>query len=235
MAKQRFEKERQIRVFSRVYAGGDRDSAAARPLLSAFLVSKPPASPNDTIQAQVERLTAEAKKLNGAGKEARALDTYRKAAELMPGAPWLQHRTAELARKLKKPGVAAQHYRRAGAAFIGAGFPKRALAPLRNAWALSLATLPADASSFMEITLDLAELQRELGFPADGAVSIASANEALRAAGCSEQVTAPTEPRGSDKPLRASDPGLPPESGVVPSQQTAALGILARLRAAMKP
>jgi hypothetical protein len=83
MAKQRFEKERQMRVFSRICAGGVRDSAAARPLLNAFLVSKPPASPSDTIQAQVERLTAEAKKLNGAGKEAQALDTYRKAAELM--------------------------------------------------------------------------------------------------------------------------------------------------------
>jgi hypothetical protein len=221
-----------FREFTSALATTDRRHG---PCLVHFLVSKPPSKPNDTIQAQVEQLTAEAKKLNGAGKEAHALEVYRKAAELMPGAPWLQNRTAELARKLKKLDVAAQHYRRAGVAFIGAGFPKRALAPLRNASALSLATLPVDVSSFIAITRDLAELQRELGFPADGAQSISNANDALGAAGCSERVPPLSEPRGSDKPVRASDPGLPPESGVIPSQQTSALGILARFRAALKP
>jgi tetratricopeptide (TPR) repeat protein len=201
-------------------------------------VSKPPPpKPSDTIQAQVEQLTGEAKKLNSAGKEAQALETYRKAAELMPGAPWLQHRTAELARKLKQPDVAAQHYRRAGAAFIGAGFPKRALGPLRTAWAIRVAALPADANGFASLTLDLAELQKELGFPADAAVSIANANEALHAAGCAERVPALGElaQRASEKPLRASDPGIPPESGVKPSSPTGPLGILARFRSALKP
>jgi hypothetical protein len=200
-------------------------------------VSKPPPKPSDTIQAQVEQLTAAAKKLNGTGKEAQALETYRKAAELMPGAPWLQHRTAELARKLKQPDVAAQHYRRAGAAFIGAGFPKRALGPLRTAWALRVAALPADPSGFVALTLDLAELQSDLGFAADGAVSIAHANEALNAASCSERVPALAElpARESERPLRASDPGIPPESGVKPSSLAGPSGILARFRAALKP
>ncbi|HTA89431.1 MAG TPA: hypothetical protein VK745_07645, partial [Polyangiaceae bacterium] len=116
-------------------------------------MSKPPPKPSDTIQAQVEQLTAEAKKLSSAGKEAQALEAYRKAAELMPGAPWLQHRTAELARKLKQPVVAALHYRRASAAFIGAGFPKRALGPLRSAWALGVAALPANPPGFVALTL----------------------------------------------------------------------------------
>jgi hypothetical protein len=185
----------------------------------------------------VEQLTAAAKKFSGVGKEAQALETYRQAAELMPGAPWLQHRTAELARKLKQVDVAALHYRRAGAAFIGAGFPKRALAPLRTAWALRVALLPADPSSFVALTLDLAELQKELGFAADGGVSISNANAALSAASCSERVPPLAElpAHDSERPLRASDPGLPPESGVKPSAPTASSGLLARVRAALKP
>jgi hypothetical protein len=200
-------------------------------------VSKPPPKPSDTIQAQVEQLTAAAKKLSSAGKEAQALETYRKAAELMPGAPWLQHRVAELARKLRQPDVAAQHYRRAGAAFIGAGFPKRALGPLRTAWALRVAALPADPSGFVALTLDLAELQQDLGFAADGAVSIANANEALSAVSCAERVPTLAElpARDSEHPLRASDPGQPPESGVKPSAPAGSHGILARFRAALKP
>ncbi len=197
-------------------------------------MSKPPAKPTDTIQAQVEQLTGEAKKLSSDGKENQALETYRKAAGLMPGAPWLQHRTAELARKLKQPEVAAQHYRRAGAAFIGAGFPKRALAPLRAAWALRVAVLPSDASGFVGLTLDLAELQDELEFPADSALTITNANEALNRAGCAERAPG-LAARVAEKPLRASDPALPPESGVKASQQTGPLGILARFRTALKP
>ena len=200
-------------------------------------MSKLPPKPNDTIQAQVERLTGEAKKLSSAGKEAQALEAYRKAAELMPGAPWLQHRTAELARKLKQPEAAAQHYRRAGTAFIGAGFPKRALAPLRAAWALGVAALPGGAKAFVALTRDLADLQAELGFPADGALSIANANEALSAAGCTERAPALSKltTQASEKPLRPSDSALPPESGVKPSPQGGALGILARFRSALKP
>ncbi|HEY4106317.1 MAG TPA: hypothetical protein VGM44_20600, partial [Polyangiaceae bacterium] len=127
-----------------------------------------PPKPNETIQARVERLTTEAKHFASAGKDAPALEAYRRASELMPGAPWLQHRTAELARKLKQYEVAAEHYRRAGSAFIGAGFPKRALGPYRTAWGLYLAALPQNPSAFVALTLELAELQGTLGFPADG-------------------------------------------------------------------
>lgn len=194
------------------------------------------APPNETIQTQVEQLISEAKKLSGVGKEAQALEVYRKAAELMPGAPWLQNRTAELARKLRQPSVAAQYYRRAGAAFIGAGFPKRALGPLRNAWTLLVGALPANSSTFISVTLDLAELQRELGFAADGALSITSANEELRAAGCVERAPelAQLAPHRDDEPLRASDPSVPPQSRVVPSPEADGLGILARFRLALK-
>jgi hypothetical protein len=200
-------------------------------------VSNSPAKPSNTTQAQVEQLTNEAKKLSNAGKELHALETYRKAAALMPGAPWLQHRTAELARKLKRPDVAAQHYRRAGAAFIGAGFPKRALAPLRAAWSLHIAALPKNPSGLVSLTVELVELQRELGFPADAALSITNTNEALLAAGCAEQLpAAPTPAHGTgEKATRASDPGVPPESGVKHSLQASPLGILARVRSALKP
>src|SRR5258708_9180389 len=136
--------------------GSDRSSGnAARPLLMRTLVSKQPQKSTDTIQARVEQLTDEAKKLSSQGKETAALETYRKAAELMPGAPWLQHRTAELARKLKQSDVAAHHYRRAGAAVLGAGFPKRALAPLRAAWALYVQALPTHPAALASLTLDL--------------------------------------------------------------------------------
>src|SRR5450432_575696 len=236
MANTKLAANRRNAVISRICARDGTFDVAARALLKGIPVSKPPPNPNDTIQVQVERLTSEAKKLSSAGKEAQALETYRKAAELMPGAPWLQHRTAELARKLKQPDVAAQHYRRAGAAFIGAGFPKRALSPLRTAWALRVAVLPNDASGFVALTLDLAELQRELGFPADGAFTIANANEALNAAGCKERAPALADAAlAGEKPLRASDPALPPESGVKPTPQGGPLAILARLRSALKP
>jgi tetratricopeptide (TPR) repeat protein len=164
-----------------------------------FVVSQLPLKGEDTVQAKVELLAAEAKKHNGAGDEAKALECYAQAAELMPGAPWLQHRTAELARKLKQLEVAVLHYRRAAAAFVVAGFPKRALAPLRNAWQSSLSLLPAYSSGFVALTLELAHMQRELGFLPEAFVSIANANQALRACGSSERVPSSAdgaEPKG---------------------------------------
>jgi tetratricopeptide (TPR) repeat protein len=178
--------------------------ARVRPACSLqyrLLVSQPSPKEDDTVQAKVELLAAEAKKHNGAGEEAKALECYRQAAELMPGAPWLQHRTAELARKLKQLEVAVLHYRRAAAAFIVAGFPKRALAPLRNAWQASLSILPAQSGTFAALTLELAHVQRELGFQPEAFVSIANANQALRACGASDRV-----PSGSEV--------APPESGI---------------------
>ncbi len=199
-------------------------------------MSKLPAKSPDSTQARVEQLTEAAKHLSRAGKEADALETYRQAAELMPGAPWLQHRTAELARKLKKFDLAVQHYRRAGAAFIGAGFPKRALGPLRTGFTLAVGELPKQPSVFVSLVLELAELQRALGFPADGALTISNANHVLALSGCEERVSpTPELPAPSeDKTARTSDPGSPPESGVKPNSQVSTLGILARFRTAPK-
>jgi len=200
-------------------------------------VSKLPAKSPDTVQAKVEQLTEVAKQQSRAGREADALETYRQAAELMAGAPWLQHRTAELARKLKNTELAIQHYRRAAAAFIGAGFPKRALSPLRTGFTLAVNELPKYPSVFVSLTLELAELQRALGFPADGALTISNANHVLTLTGCSERVSSGLDspaPASEENGARASDPGSPPESGVKPNPQAASLGILARFRAVPK-
>jgi hypothetical protein len=173
------------------------------------------------MQARVELLATEAKKHSATGNEAGALECYVEAANLMPGAPWLQHRTAELARKLKQLDVAAVHYRRAASAFVAAGFPKRALSPLRNASQASQASLPHSADSFIGITLELAHAQRELGFGPEAAQCIAQANQALRASG---------------SPVRVStNPELePPESGVNASDQPSTNGLLLRAQSAVR-
>ncbi|MET0794337.1 MAG: hypothetical protein ABW061_22635 [Polyangiaceae bacterium] len=195
-------------------------------------------NPHDSVQAQVEALTVAAKKLNSSGNEAQALETYKTAAALMPGAPWLQHRTAELARKLKQPDVAALHYRRAAAAFIRAGFPKRALAPLRTAWQVSVALLPNDSSTFITITLELANVQRELGFATDARLSFTNANHALRASGSSDRVPmGPELDKRSSQPPSATEGSQPPDSGVKSNSQTPppSDNLMSRLRAAVKP
>jgi hypothetical protein len=144
----------------------------------------------------------------------------------------LQHRTAELARKLKQPEAAALHYRRAAIAFIRAGFPKRALAPLRIAWQVSTALLPAGADSFITISLELANVQRELGFASDAKLTLTNSNQALRASGSSERV-----PTAAEFELRSTrPPSEPPESGfksVAPGSSSS--GLLSRLQAAVKP
>ena len=184
----------------------------------------------------MEALTVAAKKLNSTGKEAQALEAYKTAAGLMLGAPWLQHRTAELARKLRQPEVASLHYRRAAAAFIRAGFPKRALAPLRTAWQVSVASLPGDASAFITITLELANVQRELGFASEAKLSLINANQALRASGSPDRVPTGLEQHSSHPPAPAEGT-QPPDSGI----QTNSLippssdDLMTRLRSAVKP
>ena len=173
------------------------------------------------MQARVELLATEAKKHNATGNEAGALECYVEAASLMLGAPWLQHRTAELARKLKRLDVAALHYRRAASAFVAAGFPKRALAPLRNAWQASQAALPQSADTFILITLELAHAQRELGFGPEAAQCIASANQALRASGGQQRVS--TSPEFE-----------PPASGINNSVQPAVRGPQPRAQAVQR-
>ena len=199
-------------------------------------VSQTSAKPNDAVQAQVEALTAVAKKLSSAGKDAQALEAYKTASGLMLGAPWLQHRTAELARKLRQPEVAALHYRRAAAAFIGAGFPKRALAPLRTAWQVAVSLLPGDVGSFVTITLELANVQRELGFAADAKLTLSNANLALKSAGCPERVPTSEPEHVSSRPEGRVESTLPPESGIKTSATLSFAGaLLSRLQAAVKP
>jgi hypothetical protein len=189
----------------------------------------------DPVQLQVETLTAVAKKLMGEGKEAQALEAYKTASGLMLGAPWLQHRTAELARKLKQPEAAALHYRRAAAAFIRAGFPKRALAPLRAAWQVSIAPLPANVSAFITIGLELANVQRELGFGADAKLTLTNTNLALEASGSSDRVPAAAELEQSKGKPPAPGSSEPPDSGVVSSVPSSPSSLLSRLEGAVNP
>jgi hypothetical protein len=192
---------------------------------------------DDSLQTQVEALTDAAKRLSSTGKEAQALEAYKQAAGLMPGAPWLQNRTAELARKLRQPEVAALHYRRAAAAFIRAGFPKRALAPLRTGWQVSVALLPGDTSAFITTTLELANVQRELGLGSDAKLSIMNANQALRASGSPDRVPSPELEQRPSSPPADRDSSQPPDSGVQKHSQTppARDEMLSRLRASVKP
>jgi hypothetical protein len=189
--------------------------------------------PTDSVQEQVETLIAVAKKLTAEGNEAQALETYKTASGLMLGAPWLQHRTAELARKLKQPEVATLHYRRAAAAFIRAGFPKRALSPLRTAWQLSVPLLPKSASPFITLSLELANVQRELGFGSDAKTTLANANFALESSGSPDRVPTLAELEMSKNKSAAGSE--PPDSGVVTSVQSSASSMLSRLQSAVKP
>lgn len=138
------------------------------------------------LEAQVERWTAEAKKLAEAGKETAALELYQKASDELPGAPWLQHRTAEVARKLKRFDVALIYFRRAATAFQIANFPKRAVAPLRMAWSIAEDGLPGSSKMLVDVALELMQVQRGLGFTADATVTLERTNAALKSRGFSE-------------------------------------------------
>ncbi|HYQ14432.1 MAG TPA: hypothetical protein VEQ58_01700 [Polyangiaceae bacterium] len=182
-------------------------------------------------EAQVESWIAEAKKLLEDGQETRALDLYRHAADDLPGAPWLQHRTAELSRKLKQRDVAIIYYRRAATAFQIAEFSKRAVAPLRTAWTLAVDGLPGSSKVLVELAGDLIHLQRRLGYAADATVSFERTNAALRSRGFSELgshllSTALREPRSSgptsvrDAASASADEMAPPGSGLKSAEST---------------
>jgi hypothetical protein len=151
------------------------------------------------LEAQVERWTAEAKKFTDAGKDAAGLELYRRAADELAGAPWLQHRTAELARKLKRNDVAIVYFRRAATAFQIADCPKRAIAPLRTAWSLAIEGLPATSRLLVEIATELMQLHRRLGFAADATVTFERTNSVLRGHGFSE-----IGPQALETPLPAT-------------------------------
>jgi tetratricopeptide (TPR) repeat protein len=163
------------------------------------------------LEAQVERWTAEAKKLADGGNEAAALDLYRRAADELPGAPWLQHRTAELARKLKKHDAAITYFRRAATAFQIADFSKRAVAPLRTAWSLAIDGLPTTSRLLVELAVELMQLHKSLGFAADAAVTFERTNTALRTRGFSEIAPHVLEslPRESAAARNSAVPGSP--------------------------
>jgi hypothetical protein len=166
------------------------------------------------LDAQIERWTAEAKKLNESGKEGAALELYCRAADELPGAPWLQHRTAELARKLKKNDVAINYFRRAATAFQIADFPKRAVAPLRTAWSLAIDGLPGTSKLLVDLAVDLMQLHRRLGFSADATVTFERTNTALRTRGFSEIAPHVLETMQHE---RAAARVLSPPSSVPPS------------------
>jgi len=209
---------RKLGHFAQFASGRKRHAPGMLPAKLTFVSHLPAKSP-ESPQARVELLAVEAKKHNAAGNAQAALECYKEAASLMLGAPWLQHRTAELARKLKQLDVAAIHYRRAAAAFIAAGFPKRALSPLRNAWQASLSELPDQSEAFIAVTLELAHAQRDLGFGPEAALSVSNANQALRASGSRQRMPVETEP---------------PESGINTAGQPSALELLGRAQAAVR-
>lgn len=187
-----------------------------------------PLSQRRQLEAQVERWTAEAKKLVEGGKEAAALELYRRAADDLPGAPWLQHRTAELARKLKKNDVAINYFRRAATAFQIADFSKRAVAPLRTAWSLSIDGLPTTSRLLVELAVELMQLHRSLGFAADATVTFERTNNALRTRGFSEIAphvleSMQREPAAARAPLRpTTSSSVPPSSKPTPGNHTSA-------------
>lgn len=202
-------------------------------MLKGSLVTDDSLRQRQKLEAQVEGWTAEAKKLTESGRDLAALDLYRRAADELPGAPWLQHRTAELARKLKKHDVAIVYFRRAGTAFQIADFSKRAVAPLRTAWSLAMDGLPTTSRLLVELALELMQLHRSLGFAADATVTFERTNAALRSRGFSEiglhvlesmprePVTArgsrtpPSEPPSS-RPTTGGPTSSPPASNTVP-------------------
>jgi len=166
-----------------------------------------------SLHEKVERWGAEARRLAESGREVSALELYRQASDAMPGAPWLQLRTGELARKLRQNEQAVHYLARAADAFVGAGFPKRAIAPLRSAWSVARQGVPRSVESFLDVTRRLARLQRELGFNADASVTVEYANDTLRRLGMpelseqdvlSDEREAASGPMASGRPLRAA-------------------------------
>jgi len=175
-------------------------------------VTDDPATQRRQLEAQIERWTAEAKKLAESGKEAAALELYCRAADELPGAPWLQHRTAELSRKLKKNDAAINYFRRAATAFQIADFPKRAVAPLRTAWSLAIDGLPATSKLLVDLAVELMQLHRRLGFSADATVTFERTNTALRTRGFSELGPQVLETLQRDRAALRASSSEPPSS-----------------------
>ena len=83
--------------------------------------------------------------------------------------------------------------------------------------------------------MELANVQRELGFGADAKLTLANTNLALETSGSPDRVpTAAQLERRSSKPP-PKEGSEPPDSGVVTSIQSSPSGLLSRLEAAVKP
>lgn len=141
---------------------------------------------DSTLQEQVERWGADARRLAESGREVSALELYRKASDAVPGAPWLQLRTGELARKLRQNEQAIYYLVRAADAFLKAGLPKRAIAPLRSAWSVARQGIPRSLPLFLEVTHRLARLQMQVELRVDANVTLEYANDTLRRLGVPE-------------------------------------------------
>jgi hypothetical protein len=168
------------------------------------------------LEAQVERWTTEAKKLTDAGKDDAGLELYRRAADELAGAPWLQHRTAELARKLRRNDTAIIYFRRAATAFQMAEFPKRAIPPLRTAWSLAIEGLPGSSKLLVEVATELMQVHRRLGFAADASVTFERTNAVLRNHGFSE--IGPQALEGL-LPMTLAETGRSAEASAAPSSR----------------
>jgi tetratricopeptide (TPR) repeat protein len=136
-----------------------------------------------SAQSQAELWGAEAKRLADSGHDLAALDLYRKAADLVPGAPWLQQRTAELAKKLKRPDLAVAYFKRSAAGFAKAGFEKRCVVPLRQAWSVAREQLPRSQEEFCDIARELTQTLKRLNLAADAETLVDQTNDALRRSG----------------------------------------------------
>lgn len=162
----------------------------------------------DSVRTQAERWGAEAKRLADTGRDVAAFDLYRKAADSLPGAPWLQHRTAELARKLKRHDLALAYFRRSANGFLKAGFERRAVAPLRLAWAVARENLPGMNDAFAEIAHELSELLNRLALSADADAVREQTQDAIRHAEVRSSTPAPD--RDSDSKRESWRPTLTP-------------------------
>ncbi len=176
--------------------------------MTLLVTDRPP-----SLRSQGERWGTEAKRLADAGRDLEAFDLYRKAADALPGAPWLQHRTAELARKLKRLDLASSYFRRSADGFVKAGFERRAVAPLRLAWSVSREQLPSMAAEFSEVAHQLSTLLARLGLPADAELINEQTADALRQSQLRTSLAAarvsPTPERESWRPTLTPPPALP--------------------------
>lgn len=170
-------------------------------------MSERPISP----QAQAELWGAEAKRLADAGHDVAAFDLYRRAADTLPGAPWLQQRTAELARKLKRLDVAVGYFRRSASAFRKAGFDKRGIAPLRQAWSVARELLPRGDEVFLEVTSELVSLFSTLGLSTDAESLTDYTDDALRRAGIKRSLTPGGSPTAQNDVRHSIRPTLSPD------------------------